>query len=104
MKSAIESFDMFSGTKIVILGDMYELGNKKEKEHKEIIEYCLLKKIDNCVFIGEIFYQQKIEKPSLHFFRNKNDFFEKYKSISAKNILIKGSRGMKMEEIYKRIL
>ena len=32
------------------------------------------------------------------------DFFEKVKSIPAKNILIKGSRGMKMEEIYKRIL
>ena len=104
MKSAIESFDMVSGTKIAILGDMYELGDKKEKEHKEIIKYCLLKKIDNFVFIGEIFYNQKIEKPSHYFFRNKNDFFEKFKSISAKNILIKGSRGMKMEEIYKRIL
>ena len=104
MKTAIESFDMVSGTKIAILGDMYELGDQKDKEHKEIIEYCLLKKIDDCVFIGEIFYQQKKEKQSHHFFRNKNDFFEKFKSISAKNILIKGSRGMKMEEIYKRIL
>ena len=55
MKTAIESFDMVSGTKIAILGDMYELGDEKEKEHKEIIEYCLLKKIDNYVFIGEIF-------------------------------------------------
>ena len=70
----------------------------------ELIIELLLKKIDNCVFIGEIFYNQKIEKPSHYFFRNKNDFFEKFKSISAKNILIKGSRGMKMEEIYKRIL
>ncbi len=104
MISAIESFSLILGSKVAILGDMYELGNLKEQEHKDIIEICTCKEIDSCIFIGEIFFSQRIKKSSYYFFKNKVDFLNKFKTIESKNILIKGSRGMKMEEIYNRLL
>ena len=38
-----------------------------------------------------------------NFFKNKSDFFNSNMEIDEKNILIKGSRGMKMENIIKGI-
>ncbi len=104
MKSAIESFEKINGNKMVILGDMYELGKYEEKEHEKVIKLCNLKKIDKCIFIGQIFYRLKNNNSSNYFYKNKGDFFENNKQINETNILIKGSRGMKMEEIFNRIL
>jgi len=104
MKSAIESFEKIDGNKMVILGDMYELGKHEEKEHEEVIKLCNSKKIDKCIFIGQIFYRLKNNNSSNYFYKNKGDFFENNNQINETNILIKGSRGMKMEEIFNRIL
>lgn len=104
MKSAIESFEKIDGNKMVILGDMYELGKHEEKEHEKVIKLCNSKKIDKCIFIGQIFYRLKNNNSSNYFYINKSDFFENNNQINETNILIKGSRGMKMEEIFNRIL
>ncbi len=104
MKSAIESFEKIDGNKMVILGDMYELGKYEKKEHEKVIELCKSKKIDKCVFIGEIFYRLKNNNSSNYFYKNKSDFFKNNNQINETNILIKGSRGMKMEEIFNKIL
>ena len=104
MKSAIESFEKIDGNKMVILGDMYELGKHEEKEHEKVIKLCNSKKIDKCIFIGQIFYKLKNNNSSNYFYKNKGDFFENNNQINETNILIKGSRGMKMEEIFNRIL
>ena len=104
MKSAIESFEKVEGNKIVILGDMYELGKYQKQEHEKIIEVCNSKKIDKCIFIGEIFYRLKNNISSNYFYKNKTDFFKNNNQIDETNILIKGSRGMKMEEIFNKIL
>tara|TARA_X000000368_G_scaffold64682_1_gene46102 strand:+ start:285 stop:1562 length:1278 start_codon:yes stop_codon:yes gene_type:complete len=104
MKSAIESFEKIDGNKMVILGDMYELGKHEEKEHEKVIKLCNSKKIDKCIFIGNIFYRLKNNNSSNYFYKNKDDFFENNNQINETSILIKGSRGMKMEEIFNRIL
>jgi UDP-N-acetylmuramoyl-tripeptide--D-alanyl-D-alanine ligase len=104
MKSAIESFEKVEGNKIVILGDMFELGKYQKQEHEKIIEVCNSKKIDKCIFIGEIFYRLKNNISSNYFYKNKTDFFKNNNQIDETNILIKGSRGMKMEEIFNKIL
>ena len=104
MRSAIESFEKIDGNKMVILGDMYELGKDEEKEHEKVIKLCNSKKIDKCIFIGHIFYRLKNNNSLNYFYKNKNDFFENNNQINETNILIKGSRGMKMEEIFNRIL
>ena len=103
VEEAIKSFSTLEGDKAIILGDMYELGKESSIEHKKIIKLCEDNIDSKCIFIGEEFYNFSNNEQNSNFFKNKSDFFNSNMEIGEKNILIKGSRGMKMEEILKHI-
>ena len=105
MLAAIDSFTNLNGSKAAILGDMFELGKESIKLHLEIVDYCFEKKINKVFLVGSEFYKVRNKESKLLFFETKYDFKEYLKSndIKENNILIKGSRGMKMEEIVKMI-
>ena len=83
---------------------MFELGNNSLDEHKKIVELLSSKNIDSCYFIGEDFFKVKSTNESFYFYRTKEEFYNSDDEISESHILIKGSRGMKMEEIIKNKL
>jgi len=100
MLLALENFiQLDKKNKIIIIGDMFELGKESDYEHKNIITF--LEKTDkiNCFFIGNYFYKNKISKNNFLFFKD----FEQFKSylnsntVSNNTILIKGSRGIALE-------
>jgi UDP-N-acetylmuramoyl-tripeptide--D-alanyl-D-alanine ligase len=103
MAVAIANFLQLDATeKIIILGDMFELGKESLKEHENILD--LLAQTDmDCHFVGKDFYAVKQQKSNYHFYEN----FELLKSninfntIQNKTILIKGSRGMALERIIE---
>lgn len=106
MLLALENFiQLDKKNKIIIIGDMFELGNESDYEHKNIIKF--LEKIDeiNCFFIGNYFYKNKISKNNFSFFKD----FEQFKSylnihtLSNNTILIKGSRGIALERVLEFI-
>ena len=98
---AIKSFIKNKGSKALILGDMFELGESSSIEHKKIIELAENFNIDMCVFIGREFFTLKHNSSNSLFFKTKEDFYREGTFLDYKNILIKGSRGMKMEEILE---
>ena len=98
---AIKSFIKNKGSKALILGDMFELGESSSIEHKKIIELAENFNIDMCVFIGREFFTLKHNSSNSLFFKTKEDFYKEGTFLDYKNILIKGSRGMKMEEILE---
>ena len=104
MTHAIESFSKSKGSKAVILGDMFELGNNALDEHKKIVEIVKNNKIDKSYFIGEDFFNSHDNTESLFFYKTKENFYDDVNKINEKQILIKGSRGMKMEEIINKKL
>ena len=69
----------------------------------KIIKLCQENINSKCIFIGETFYSFANNERNSNFFKNKSDFFSSKMEIGEKNILIKGSRGMEMEEILKHI-
>ncbi len=87
--------------KMVILGDMFELGNESLKEHKAIVDLLLNEKTIDCYFIGKDFYKNKIDREHFYFYETFELFVEGIKQLSFQNkiILIKGSRGMALERI-----
>jgi len=101
VESAIKSFAKNKGTKALVLGDMFELGEHSAIEHKKIISMAEELNIDRCVFIGEEFFKVKQDSLKNIFFKTKEDFYELGDMINEENILIKGSRGMKMEDVLK---
>lgn len=101
MKVALENFlQLDKSNKVVIIGDMFELGKESIQEHKSIVNFLKETSEVDCFFIGNDFYYNKIEKENFNFYKNFESFSEflKENNFSNKIILIKGSRGMALEK------
>ena len=91
--------------KILILGDMHELGEKEDKFHQEIVDYCESLVIDRVFLIGDIFSKTSFKEKFISCKNYKELLKNKdFKNIINSNILIKGSRGMQLEKIVDFIL
>lgn len=94
-----------SDNKIAVLGDMLELGDTAKKEHKAIIEKAKLKA--NKIFLyGQNFQSLKDEYTddnSISFSMDKNEIANALKEYQSATILLKGSRGMKMEDVIEEL-
>ena len=100
MAVAIENFVQLDNlNKILILGDMFELGIESQQEHKIIVNLLLEEKDITCFFVGMEFYKNRIDKKNLHFYETFDAFSNYLKDTKVGNssILIKGSRGMALE-------
>ena len=101
MKVAIDNFvQLKNENKLMIFGDMFELGNESHDEHNAVVKSVACTKNTICYFVGNSFYDCKIESENLKFFKD----FTKFSTFFAANkpenhiILIKGSRGMALEK------
>ena len=111
MKNAILAFSKkFSqGKKILILGDMLELGKDTVKEHKKTgkiaAKACdlLFTLGDLSIFIAQEAKKAGMKKENIFVFKDRKKLaFELKKIVEKKDtLLFKASRAMKMEEIVK---
>lgn len=100
MAVAIENFlQLDYPNKIMILGDMFELGEESEREHKAIVGSLLNEKAIVCYFIGKEFYGNRIDKKDFYFYDTFESFSKHLQEVKIENsyLLIKGSRGMALE-------
>ena len=99
MQLALSSFnDMKEEKKIVFIGDMFELGENSHQMHQEIVYTVEKMNFDQTFIIGELFNKTK-HSSKIKSFKNLNDLKGNMDEISNSAILIKGSRGMKLENI-----
>ncbi len=100
MAVAITNFlQLENQNKIMILGDMFELGNESHEEHKAIVDSLSDQNKSKCYLIGKSFYENKISNANIQFYETFDAFAAYLKTIEFKDntILIKGSRGMALE-------
>jgi UDP-N-acetylmuramoyl-tripeptide--D-alanyl-D-alanine ligase len=100
MAVAIDNFlQLQKPNKIIILGDMFELGDESQIEHAEIIKLLSNEDSVKCFFVGIAFYANKTNNPHFDFYETFDSFsdFLKETKIENSTILIKGSRGMALE-------
>ena len=98
MNYMIESFcKLKKSNKLCILGEMRELGTYSQKEHLSLIQKMKKEEEIETIFIGEEFTKIYNENT----FINTDDFLENIDKYDLKNrtILIKGSRGIKLENL-----
>ncbi|QLE01636.1 UDP-N-acetylmuramoyl-tripeptide--D-alanyl-D-alanine ligase [Galbibacter sp. BG1] len=99
MEVALKNFKNNPGnSKLVIVGDMFELGKDAKKEHQNIANLVTDLSFNNAFLVGENFYN--IDS-SLKKFKTFEALKEHLKSHQPKEetILIKGSRGMALERV-----
>ncbi len=103
MSLAIENFaGLDQPNKMAILGDMLELGSESEKEHDAIVELLKQKNLSNVLLVGPLFVQAG-KKVNALTFSNSEEAVQHLKQhpISGASILIKGSRGIKLEKVVE---
>ena len=100
MKAAIDNFSNLKvENKIALLGDMFELGEYSAMEHQAVIDLLLQKGIENVILVGPMFSATNhLPYKSFSSLQECRDFLIK-QTITQSTILIKGSRGMKMETL-----
>jgi UDP-N-acetylmuramoyl-tripeptide--D-alanyl-D-alanine ligase len=99
--------------KVLILGDMFEMGKESPAEHAAVIQKALDTPVDERIFIGKDFsaaaseameQEQGIKnKNTTHFYPTAEDAIFGLRTNPIKNatILIKGSRGMALERLVE---
>jgi UDP-N-acetylmuramoyl-tripeptide--D-alanyl-D-alanine ligase len=100
MAAAITNFNnIIANKKMVILGDMFELGEEAPKEHELLGQ--LLKKcnFDKILLAGPLMQNALVHLPNAYYFPDKfglHVWLQEHKATDY-HILIKGSRGMGLE-------
>ncbi len=107
MRAAIDFLSQAAGRKILVLGDMAELGAEQEGLHREIGEYARDHGIDDLYAVGPL------SRHAVHAFGSRGGHFVDREALIERlredlgegaTVLVKGSRCMHMERIVAEIL
>jgi UDP-N-acetylmuramoyl-tripeptide--D-alanyl-D-alanine ligase len=109
MAVAIENIGKIEAKyKVLVLGDMFEMGQESAVEHEAILKKALETPVDERIFIGGEFYKAKESMDHGSWTINKfyltaEDAIAGLKANPIKNatVLIKGSRGMALERLVE---
>ncbi|MGE0637952.1 MAG: UDP-N-acetylmuramoyl-tripeptide--D-alanyl-D-alanine ligase [Bacteroidia bacterium] len=104
VEAALENFYRIKAdNKIIILGEMLELGETSVKEHQHIIELVEKMHLAQTFFVGTNFLALHEKFPQHSYFKDVNELILFLKNNSVENalILIKGSRGNKLEKLLE---
>ncbi len=106
MVLAIDNFVNRSfSNKVVILGDMLELGDETQKEHERIYNLVKPQNFDKIIFVGKAFKDVVCnnEQGDVLSFDYVNEVIEwlKNKPIMKSAVLLKASRGIKLEKLLE---
>ncbi|MFD2543694.1 UDP-N-acetylmuramoyl-tripeptide--D-alanyl-D-alanine ligase [Lacinutrix gracilariae] len=100
MLAAITNFsNLKEENKIVILGDMFELGKEAEKEHNNIAALLLDLKIEHAYLVGENFFKTETVSHTISKYKTFEDFKNSFTKPNDATLLVKGSRGMALERV-----
>ena len=102
MIAAIDNFNKeIKDNKIVILGDMLELGNFSKDEHEKIIDLLHKMEIESVYLVGKNFSSINISDSRFKKFNDTEQLIRglDLTKIKNKNILIKGSRSIGLEKL-----
>ena len=103
MRVALENFSSIEGaSKVVILGDMFELGDESFNEHQTIANFATSLNFSKTIFVGENFKVIKSNELQFKTYLELEGYIKK-NPLENQSILIKGSRGMRLERILDQI-
>ncbi|NPD83570.1 UDP-N-acetylmuramoyl-tripeptide--D-alanyl-D-alanine ligase [Lentimicrobium sp. L6] len=106
MKGALQFFkNVDFPNKMVVLGDMLELGEFEEVEHLKVLNDLIEYSFDIALLVGDAFLQFEADYPEFNFFKTSEEAkqYLMIQGVKSYKILLKGSRGIKLE-VLKEVL
>ncbi|MBL7472863.1 UDP-N-acetylmuramoyl-tripeptide--D-alanyl-D-alanine ligase [Robertkochia sediminum] len=104
MEAAIRHFaaNTAKGSRLAILGDMFELGKEAGKEHQRINDLCDELQLEAVFLTGENFSKCQSKHPKFASYTDLENHILKH-PVEQKHLLIKGSRGMALERLLDHL-
>ena len=97
MRAALNNFSSLNvSSKVLILGDMKELGPDTDVEHQKIADLVETNGFDNAYFVGENFSHVSTKFPLYKDFEELREHLSEH-PIEGSYVLLKGSRSMHLE-------
>lgn len=101
MLASLKSFlDEANEPRIVIIGDMFELGDASKVEHQIIVDFLLKENKATTILVGQHFRDTEHGTTLAFDSTEMCEKFLKENPITNSSILLKGSRGMHLETLY----
>ncbi|MEM8528906.1 MAG: UDP-N-acetylmuramoyl-tripeptide--D-alanyl-D-alanine ligase [Bacteroidota bacterium] len=101
MQNALEYFKTYPAKKkIAILGDMLELGEESSREHQTIINQAEKSDLQQVILVGECFGQCNFNGLYFKSINELKTWYDQQK-FEQTAFLIKGSRGIRLEQLLK---
>lgn len=100
MNASVRNFRQISGDNaLLILGDMRELGDASEQEHKAILDLLKTSRFHHAFLVGPCFSQYN-DNPDFLTFATVDDLiiYLQQHPVEGRTILVKGSRGIQLEK------
>src|SRR5690606_33911971 len=104
MKAAIENFaKQPADKKMLLLGDMFELGDYSHLEHETVVNLLKSRNLEEVVLVGKEF--AATSHNGYKSFHNTEEAKSYLRQLAPRGytILVKGSRGMKMETLSEEL-
>jgi len=101
VESALKTFSsMRDKPQFVVLGDMFELGSHEAAEHQAVLDLCASITGLKAVLVGNAFNHCNNTNSNIKTYANKGEAMQYFAEMDVRdsNVLLKGSRSMKMEE------
>lgn len=102
MLAALENlFHLQAAHKVAVLGDMFEMGEEAESEHKLVLDQALSLDLNRVIFVGEMFFGLRDERAE--FYKTIDDAKKALSNFQIKGstVLLKASRGMAFENLIE---
>lgn len=102
VKAGINVLSSYEGLKVLVIGDLFEVGDDSQSIHAQIGEYAKAHAIDELLAVGDMSqYAVKSFGDGAVHFEDKQTLAKCLKPKLKENVvvLVKGSRGMRMEEV-----
>ena len=106
MAAAIRNFGgMDASRKVVIVGDMLEMGSESAAEHKAIGEIIAEQNFDTVLLCGPEMKHATSADSKFHYFATKAELqsWLQANPVSESYVLVKGSRGMGLETLVEML-
>lgn len=102
MKASLEFFSSIPASmpKMVILGEMKELGETNDEEHEQIVRYLEKQSFDKVYLVGSVFSKWVSENNTFRLYENVDNLIKilEKEPVSNHYILLKGSNSVHLEK------
>lgn len=102
MAAALDNIEVITAEKkVIILGDMFEMGEESFAEHQKVMRRALAITAFRTVFVGKAFFQHAVNGAEFYETTEQAEAMLKTSLIEGSTVLLKASRGMEFERLMK---